>query len=166
MNGKAAVKIINGRLGSNGAKLFFNVAFGSTDDQGTFAGYFTLRDCVLRESKDSKDYVAFPSKPRTKKGDAPNTLVIQQDPTTSKPIYDQIGDLYFEKPAGAEKGSPTEAAWEFRKQVIDQAVALYGALSSGNAGRGSAAPVGIATSMKGTESPNIFGDDDSDDLPF
>lgn len=173
MSGKFAVKAMNGRLGSNGAKLFFSIGIGTSDDEGKFRGAFVVRDCVLRESAGGKDYVAFPSKPRVKKNapadrgpQGPNNPVTytQQYDGEGKAVYDQSVDLFFEKVPGADKGSPSEDAWEFRAEVISQAQALYQQLSAGNSGRG-AAPSGVATSVGGSKPADIFGGD-SDDAPF
>lgn len=167
MSGQFAVKVMDGRLGSNGAKLFCSIAIGMTDDEGKFHGAIKIRDCVLRESNAGKDYVALPSKPRVKRGQNSLEWIQQVDAKKdNQPIWDTIVDLYFEKSSKVdEKGAPTTEAWAFKDAITEQAVALYTLLSNTANGRGTA-PAGVQTRVTGN-APNIFGGSDDDNLlPF
>lgn len=168
-----ATKVLFAKLGSQGAKLFFSVAIGVNTPDGPVYGTI-IKECVLRESAaKGTDYVSFPSKPRVKKtsaqGVTPVTYELQYK--DGKPVYDDLVDLYFEGQQDERK--PTEAAWAFRKQVIEQAVAAYNALANGETGPGVAVPADVArtTATAGAAKPKragLFteGSDDIDDLPF
>ena len=162
-------KILFARLGQGGAKLFFTVALG---DENGFA--VTIRDCVLRDGSRGP-FVAYPSKPRTKKATAvvdgvEQTVYLQvNDPETNKPQYDNIADLYFDKVEGQEERKATEASWALKNQICKQAEDMWAKLSGGQGGRGVAqAASGSAQYAKstGSKSSKPIFDDTDDDLPF
>jgi DNA-binding cell septation regulator SpoVG len=165
-----STKILFARLAqTGGAKLFFTVAIGVDDVYAV-----TIRDCVLREGSKGL-FVAYPSKPRTKrvKGtvDGVEQNVYVQEVKDDKPVYDNIADLYFDKVEGAEERKATQASWDLKKQITEQAEAMYNKLSGTAGGRGgvaaaAAAPQGYATSTGKTAAASVFDGDDDDDLPF
>jgi hypothetical protein len=172
------IKVVNARLGKGEAKLFFNVAIGEEGANGPEFG-LVIRDLVLRESRNGKgDYPSFPSKPRTKRatavvdGKPTDVLVVQADPKdANKKVYDQIVDLYFDGEGTDRK--VTDLGWKVRKQITDEATSVYQKLSGGQSGRGPAAaqaaaqvPAEFARTTGARSSASIFGNEESDDLPF
>lgn len=164
-----ATKILFARLGQGGAKLFFTVALG---DESGFA--ITVRDCVLRDGAKGP-FVAYPSKPRTRKATAAvdgveQQVFVQAVGEDNKPVYDNIADLYFDKVEGQEERKATPQSWDLKKQITEQAQAMYEKLSGGNAGRGVAKAAGESAQYAKTTgaktTAGVFDDDDSDDLPF
>jgi hypothetical protein len=163
-----ATRILFGRLGQNGAKLFFSVAIGDTDNN--FA--VTIRDCVLRDGSKGP-FVSYPSKPRTRRVkavvDGVEQSVYVQEVKDDKPVYDNIADLYFDKVEGKEERKATQASWDLKDQITKQAEEMYAKLSGASGGRGvaaaAAAPKEYATATGGKATPSVF-DTEDDDLPF
>jgi hypothetical protein len=130
-------KLHNCKAVSRNSLMVFDLAVGY-EENGNFIGVMDVRGCWLKQKSDgSGNFVSFPSKLRvTKEGEA------AVDDNGYK-IYDNIVDLYLEKGANPDKPegrAPTQAAWGFRKWLIDEATTAYKALSSAEAGRGTQAP--------------------------
>jgi hypothetical protein len=115
-------KVVNCKLVSANSLMVFDLAVGYTADS-TFVGVMEVRGCWLKQKSDgSGNYVSFPSKLRiTREGEA------AVDDNGYK-IYDNIVDLYMEKGANPQKPdgkAPTQAAWGFRKWLIEEATNVY-----------------------------------------
>jgi hypothetical protein len=94
-----------------------DLAIGYETD-GKFIGVLDVRGLWLKQKKDgSANFVSFPSKQRlTKEGEA-----VMDD--NNYKVYDNIVDLFMDR--DAEKKGPTEAAWGFRKWIIDEMTEAY-----------------------------------------
>lgn len=160
-------KIHNCKSVSRNALMVFDLAVGYEED-GTFVGVMDVRGCWLKQKTDgSANYVSFPSKQRlTKEGEA------AVDENGYK-IYDNIVDMFMEKGANPEKPdtrSPTQAAWGFRKWLIDEATKAYQQMDKSESGRGAAKPAAkAANAKKPAAAPTAVADefeDDNDDSAF
>jgi hypothetical protein len=169
-------KVHNCKAVSRNSLMVFDLAVGY-EDNGTFIGVMDVRGCWLKQKADgSGNFVSFPSKQRiSKEGEA----VIDDN---GYKVYDNIVDLYMEKGANPDKPdvrSPTSAAWNFRKWLIDEATSAYNQLDRSEAGRGETAPTtktakaaGATTTAKRpaaapTALADSFEDEESDDaFPF
>jgi hypothetical protein len=127
-------KIHNYRLMSSGSLMVFDLGIGYNDGS-TFIGVADVRGCWLKQKNDgSGNYVQFPSKLRVKDGQP-----VEDD--KGYKIYDNVVDLFMEKGANPDKPdtrAPTEAAWGFRKWLIEEATKVYKAASKSESGRGEA----------------------------
>lgn len=160
-------RVMFARLGSNGALLFFSVAIGEETTNGPQYG-LVIRDLVLRETNDgSKLFAALPSKQRTRKArgmvDGVEQQVLVPVIENGKGVYDQVVDLYYD--GKGEERKATEFAWAIRKQIIDEATAVYHKLKGGDNGRGIAAeaPKEFARSTGARSSKSMF---DDEEIPF
>jgi hypothetical protein len=166
-------KVHNCKAVSRNSLMVFDLAVGY-EDNGTFVGVMDVRGCWLKQKSDgSGNFVSFPSKQRiSKEGEA----VIDDN---GYKVYDNIVDLYMEKGANPDKPdvrSPTKAAWNFRKWLIDEATSAYNQLDRSEAGRGAAPQAakaaGATTAAKRpaaapTATVDVGDDEDSDDaFPF
>lgn len=163
-------KVHNCKAVSRNSLMVFDLAIGY-EDGGAFVGVVDVRGCWLKQKSDgSGNYVSFPSKQRlTKEGEA-----VMDD--NGYKVYDNIVDLFMEKGANPEKPdtrSPTQAAWGFRKWLIDEATKAYQSLSSAEGGAGApkkAAPAKAAAgAKKPAAAPTAVADDyqdEDDDTAF
>ena len=151
---------------SRNSLMVFDLAVGY-EENGQFIGVMDVRGCWLKQKSDgSGNYVSFPSKLRvTKEGEA------AVDDNGYK-IYDNIVDMYLEKGANPEKPdtrAPTQAAWGFRKWLIQEATTAYQQLSSSESGRGAAKPASAPSraaakpAPKPAAAPTAVADDYADD---
>ena len=76
---KPAARVRDVRPGTGYADAWFTTVVGFEDDNGTFHGVVSIRDCELRTSKENERYIKFPSRPRIRKQDD-NTAVYQKGP--------------------------------------------------------------------------------------
>lgn len=163
-------KVHNCKTVSRNSLMVFDLAVGY-EENGTFVGVMDVRGCWLKQKSDgSGNYVSFPSKLRVSKdGEA----VVDDN---GYKVYDNIVDLFLEKGANPEKPdtrSPTQAAWGFRKWLIDEATQAYNALRASEGGAGAArkpAPK-AANATRPSAAPTAVADDfqDEDDdssFPF
>jgi len=159
-------KVHNCKAVTRNSLMVFDLAVGY-EENGNFVGIMDVRGCWLKQKSDgSGNYVSFPSKLRvTKEGEA------AVDDNGYK-IYDNIVDLYLEKGANPEKPdgrAPTQAAWGFRKWLIEEATKAYQSLSSSESGRGTAKPTSAPAraaskpSPKPVAAPTAVADDYADD---
>jgi hypothetical protein len=162
-------KVHNCKLVGRNALMVFDLAVGY-EDQNKFVGVMDVRGCWLKQKQDgSANFVSFPSKLRlTKEGAA------AIDANGYK-IYDNIVDLYMEQGANPEKPdtrSPTPAAWNWRRWLIEEATTAYDALKNSDDGRGAArasapAPKANKPAAAPTVTEDEFEEPDEDDgFPF
>lgn len=134
-------KVVNCKPVSANSLMVFDLAVGY-EENGEFVGVMDVRGCWLKQKKDgSGNFVSFPSKLRvSKEGEA----VIDDN---GYKVYDNIVDLHMALGANPEKPdtrSPTQAAWGFRKWLIDEATRAYESLNASEGGRGAAKPKAAA----------------------
>lgn len=168
-------KVHNCKPVSRNSLMVFDLAVGY-EENGEFIGIMDVRGCWLKQKNDgSGNFVSFPSKQRlTKEGEA------AVDENGYK-VYDNIVDLFMAKGANPEKPdtrSPTQAAWGFRKWLIEEATKAYEQLSQSESGRGPSKPAPAKAPAKAAARPaprpanapvavaDDFEDDDSDAFPF
>jgi hypothetical protein len=119
-------RLINCKKVQANSLMVFDLAVGYTQDT-TFTGILEVRGCWLKQKRDgSGNYVSFPSKLRVRNGE------VQKD-DNGYDIYDNIVDLYMEQGANPQKPdgrAPTEAAWNFRRWLIEEATKTYTQLAA------------------------------------
>lgn len=166
-------KVHNCKAVSRNSLMVFDLAVGY-EENGQFVGVMDVRGCWLKQKSDgSGNYVSFPSKLRvTKEGEA------AVDDNGYK-IYDNIVDLYLEKGANPDKPdgrAPTQAAWGFRKWLIDEATKAHQQLSASESGRGPQKPAAAPARQAARPAPkpaaaptavaDEYPDDDDSGFPF
>lgn len=123
-----AVRIVNARTVSF-APMACDVAIGYTEGDGKFVGLAIVPDFILKKSATKGYYFSGPSKPFVKNGE------IQKDDNG----YDkhlEFWKLYGEVGGGKDPNAYgiTNAAWEFRKYLIQLMVETYESLGGSSAG--------------------------------
>lgn len=160
-------KVHNCKPGGQYSLMVCDLAIGYEAD-GQFVGVLDVRGLWLKQKKDgSGNFVSFPSKQRfTKEGDP------AIDDNGYK-IYDNIIDLFMDREA--EKKGPTEAAWGFRKWLIEEMTKAYDQMDKSQSGRGTAKPQSKAAPAKPAAKPaaattrvqdDYTDDSDDDSFPF
>jgi hypothetical protein len=164
-------RLVNCKKIQTNSLMVFDLAVGYTQDT-TFVGIVEVRGCWLKQKRDgSGNYVSFPSKLRVRNGE------VQKD-DNGYDIYDNIVDLYMEQGANPQKPdgkAPTEAAWNFRRWLIEEATKTYSQLSA-DSGSGPARPAKVAKAAqqapKPAAAPTVtdddfdYGPEDDDGFPF
>lgn len=121
-------KVHNCKPGGQYSLMVCDLAVGY-EDGGQFVGVMDVRGLWLKQKKDgSGNFVSFPSKQRFSKDGDP---VLDDN---GYKVYDNIVDLFMDREA--EKKGPTEAAWGFRKWLIEEMTRAYEQLDKSQSGRG------------------------------
>jgi 3D (Asp-Asp-Asp) domain-containing protein len=167
-------KVVNCKAVSANSLMVFDLAVGY-EENGDFVGVMDVRGCWLKQKKDgSGNFISFPSKLRVdKSGEA----VVDDN---GYKVYDNIVDIHMAlgaNPSKPDTRAPTEAAWAFRKWLIDEATRAYESLKTSDAGRGPSKPRAAASkaetkaAAKPAAAPTAVADEyedqnGDDDFPF